>query len=62
MNTQQIELAQQLYREYRGTCFWHCKPDLIITEELIPFVVRGLRENGGRKGFIAASALRQRPE
>ena len=59
---QRIELAQTLYREYRAVCFWHCKPDLVITEELIPFVVKGLRENGGRKGFLAASALRQTPE
>ena len=62
MNPQLVELAQQLYREYRSVCFWHCKPDLIITEELVAFVAKGLRENGGRKAFLAASALRKRPE
>jgi hypothetical protein len=61
MNAQQkVELAQQLYREYRATCFWSCQPDLVITEDLITFVAEGLRENGGRKGFLAASPLRQR--
>ena len=62
MNPQLVELAQQLYREYRSVCFWHCIPDLIITEELVPFVAKGLREHGGRKGFLAASALRKKSE
>ena len=54
---QRVEIAQRLYREYRTTCFWHCKPDLVITESLIPFVVRGLRNNGGRRAFMASAAL-----
>ena len=52
-----VELAQRLYREYRTACFWHCKPDLVITESLIPFVIKGLRDNGGRKAFLASAAL-----
>ena len=52
-----VEIAQRLYREYRTTCFWHCKPDLVITESLIPFVVKGLRNNGGRTAFMASAAL-----
>lgn len=60
MNSQQrIELAQKLFLEYRVSCFWSCKPDLVITEALVPFVAEGLRENGGRKGFLAAMPLRR---
>jgi len=52
-----LELAKRLYREYFVSCFWHCRPDLEITEELIPFVAKGVRAHGGRKGFIAAAKL-----
>ncbi len=55
--SERLELANRLYREYHTRCFWHCRPDLVITEELIPFVVKGLRTCGGRRGFILASKL-----
>jgi hypothetical protein len=47
-----LELADQLYREFHTRCFWHSPRDLIITEDLVPFVVNGLRAHGGRRGFI----------
>jgi hypothetical protein len=55
---ERLELANQLYREYHARCFWHCRRDLEITEELIPFVVKGLRAHGGRRGFILSGKLR----
>ncbi len=55
--SERLELANRLYREYHTRCFWHCRPDLRITEELIPFVAKGLRTHGGRRGFILASLL-----
>jgi hypothetical protein len=57
---ERLELANQLYREYHTRCFWHCPRDLVITEELIPMVVKGLRLHGGRKGFILSAKLRPR--
>lgn len=54
---ERLELANLLYREYHTQCFWHCPPKLEITEEWIPFVVKGLRTNGGRRGFVLASKL-----
>ena len=55
--SERLELANQLYREYHTRCFWHCPRDLDITEDLIPFVIKGLRAYGGRRGFILASKL-----
>jgi hypothetical protein len=55
---ERLELANRLYREYHTRCFWHCPRDLVITEDLIPLVVKGLREHGGRRGFILAGRLR----
>ena len=55
--TCKVELAQQLYRQYYARCFWHMKPDLQITESMIYLVVKGLRHNGGREGFLEAARL-----
>lgn len=52
-----LHLANELYREYHTRCFWHCPPDLQITADMIPFVVKGLRAYGGRRGFIQAARL-----
>jgi hypothetical protein len=54
---ERLELANRLYREYYTRCFWHSPRDLVITEELIPLVVKGLRHNGGRRGFILSARL-----
>lgn len=54
---ERLELARDLFREYYALCFWHSPSDLEITEELIPFVIRGLRANGGHRGFKLAGML-----
>lgn len=54
---ERLELARRLYREYHTRCFWHCPHQLEITEELLPFVAKGLRSHGGRRGFFLASKL-----
>lgn len=55
--SERLTLANRLYREYRTRCFWHCRPDLEITEDLLPFVIKGLRLHGGHRGFKLAAAL-----
>jgi hypothetical protein len=52
-----LELANRLYHECYASCFWHYRPDLVITEESIPLVVKGLRCHGGRQGLLAAAKL-----
>lgn len=52
-----VALAQRLFHEFYAACFWHLKPDLVITEALIPTVVRGLRSYGGQRGLNAAAQL-----
>jgi hypothetical protein len=54
---ERLELANLLYREFWGRCFWHSPRDLVITEDLIPFVVKGLRTYGGHRGFKLAGKL-----
>lgn len=54
-----LAFAQKLYRDYYATCFWHCKPDLAITQDKIPFVIRELRKHGGRQGMLASEQLQR---
>ena len=58
---ERLELANRLYREFRGQCFWFSPRELVITEDQIPFVVKGLRANGGRRGFVLAGKLQRQP-
>jgi len=54
---ERLELANRLYREFHTRCFWHSPHGLVITEDLIPFVVKGLRTHGGHRGFQLAGTL-----
>ena len=58
---ERLKLANRLYQEYRVQCFWHSPHDLDITEDRIPFVIKGLRANGGRRGFLLAGRLSPNP-
>lgn len=53
-----VALAGDLFRRFHSRCFWHSPRDLEITEELVPFVAKGLRTHGGREGFQLAGGLR----
>jgi hypothetical protein len=55
-----LALANRLYREFYTRCFWHRPRDLVVTEDLIPLVIKGLRQHGGRRGFVLAEELRRR--
>lgn len=52
-----IELAQKAFREFYAQCFWSYREDAEITEDKIPFVIRGLREHGGLAGYRIAAEL-----
>ncbi|PWU17124.1 MAG: hypothetical protein C5B50_11865 [Verrucomicrobia bacterium] len=52
-----LELARKAFKEFYAQCFWSYREDLEITEEKIPFVIRGLREEGGLAGYRVAAEL-----
>lgn len=52
-----LALAQRAYREFRSQCFWSYRSDLVLTEDKIPFVIRGLRKYGGHKGYKIVAKL-----
>jgi hypothetical protein len=55
--SRRLELAQQLFKEHYASCFWHLRPDLVVTEAMLPLIVKGLRTHGGKKGVLAAAQL-----
>ncbi len=55
--SKRLELAQQFFKEYYASCFWHLRPDLVVTEAMLPIIIRGLRTHGGKKGVQAAALL-----
>jgi hypothetical protein len=52
-----LELARKAFKEFYARCFWSYREDLEITEEFIPFVIRGLRQHGGQAGYRIAGEL-----
>ena len=57
-----LEQAQRLFTQYYGSCFWHCKPDLVVTEAMIPMIVKRLCQYGGQKGLREAAKLQKTEE
>jgi len=53
----QLELARKAYREFYAQCFWSYRENADITEDKIPFVIRGLRAHGGLAGYRVAAEL-----
>jgi hypothetical protein len=54
---EKLVLAQQAFREFHTQCFWYMRKDMPITPADLPEVARGLRQNGGRRGFQLAETL-----
>ena len=52
-----LELARKAFKDFYAQCFWSYREDAEITEEKIPFVIRGLREHGGLAGYRVAAEL-----
>ena len=52
-----VREARQAFRDYHAQCFWYLRPDMQIAPGDVPEIVRGLRRNGGRKGFLLAARL-----
>jgi len=49
--------ARRIYRRYYAQCFWYLRPDLMPTPADLPEIARGLRQHGGRAGFLLAAKL-----
>jgi len=56
-NMVRLREARRAFRMFHAQCFWHMPEDLPITQADIPAIIRGLRTDGGRRGYLAAERL-----
>jgi hypothetical protein len=56
-NMLRVREARRAFRKYHTQCFWYMAKDAQIKQSDIPEIVRGLKTNGGRQGFILAAKL-----
>jgi hypothetical protein len=52
-----VREARRAFRKFHAQCFWYLREDLEVSLDDIPEIVRGLRQNGGREGFLLAAKL-----
>ena len=55
--TEKLELARQVLRDFHAQCFWYLREDMELKPSDLDEIVRGLRQNGGRRGFLLAARL-----
>lgn len=56
-NMVRVREARRAFRTFHAQCFWYMRQDMNVTISDIPEIVRGLRNNGGRQGFLLAAKL-----
>ena len=52
-----VREARRAFRRFHSQCFWYLRPDMRVTLADVPEIARGLRQNGGRQGFLLAAKL-----
>ncbi|MCY4660853.1 MAG: hypothetical protein OXF93_13720 [Acidobacteria bacterium] len=52
-----VREARRAFRDFYSQCFWYLNPDMQVTLRDVPEIARGLRQNGGRKGYLVAARL-----
>lgn len=53
-----LEYASYQYRQFHTQCFWLHPKDLVITKDMVPFVITKLRQYGGNRGRVQAGKLK----
>lgn len=56
-----VREARRAFRDFYAQCFWYLHRDLQVTLRDLPEIARGLRQNGGRKGFSDSSPPTEAP-
>lgn len=54
---EKLELAKRVLHDFHAQCFWYLREDIELKPEDLDEIVRGLRKNGGRRGFLLAAKL-----
>jgi hypothetical protein len=54
---EKMDLARQVLHKFHAQCFWYLREDLELKPSDLEEIARGLRQNGGRRGFHLAARL-----
>jgi hypothetical protein len=52
-----VREARRAFRRFRHTCFWSCRPDLVIRAEDVPWVAEQLMKHGNREAWRIGAKL-----
>ncbi len=52
-----VREARRAFRRFYAQCFWYMPKDMTVTLADLPAIARGLRQHGGREGFLLAAKL-----
>ena len=56
-NMVRVREVRRAFQRYHAQCFWYMPLDLTIGLADVPEIARGLRQHGGRDGFLLAADL-----
>lgn len=49
--------VQAAFEQYRTQCFWFMNPRLVVTEETLPRIIKGLLSHGDRRAYVLGRQL-----
>jgi hypothetical protein len=52
-----VREARRAFRRFRTSCFWSCRPDLVIGADDVGWVAEQLMKHGGREAWRVGSRL-----
>ncbi len=52
-----VREARRAFRRFRATCFWSCRPDLVIGSDDVPWVAEQLMKHGNREAWQVGARL-----
>lgn len=52
-----VREARRAFGRFRSTCFWSCRPDLIIRASDVPWVAEQLMKHGNRDAWRTGAKL-----
>ncbi len=53
----QVREARRAFRRFRSTCFWSCRPDLVIGTADVAWVAEQLMKHGNRETWRIGAKL-----
>jgi hypothetical protein len=56
-NMVRVREARRAFHRYRHSCFWSCRPDLMIGVADVSWVAEQLMKHGNREAWLTAKRL-----